>query len=150
MNNEISSVAIELEISASPKKVWNIMVNRVSEWWPKDFMGLSESATMTLELKAGGRLYEADPNGAELLWGNVLQFIPGDSIDIVGHVTPQFGGPSMTMYRMALSGDSASTRFQLTNWVVGNFADGQSDVVTEGWNYLFGALKAFCEAEQGD
>ena len=146
MNNNITSIAVEIEINAKRDHVWTCLTNKVSDWWPKDFMGTSDTSVMHFESFAGGRLYEIGPNGAQLLWGNVLMLVPSDTLEMVGHVSPAFGGPSVNFIRLPLTENGDRTTFRLLNTVLGNMSEGGTENVTQGWNYLYGTFKAFCEA----
>jgi hypothetical protein len=78
------------------------------------------------------------------LESSVVVIVPGSHIDMVGPVTPAFGGPNLNFIRMSIEAAGETTKFRLTNSILGHF-DGH-DRVTMGWNYLFGSLKAYCEA----
>lgn len=147
MNCTTNEIVVEVDIEQAKSIVWEKMLNNFSDWWPRDFMCLGESAELHFEPVAGGRLYETTPEGGCLLWGQVLMIIPGESLDLAGSVTSAFGGPNITMNKMSLEslGDKR-TRFRLTNAVMGNFSDEGKANVKSGWEYLLGALKAYCEA----
>ncbi len=146
MNPEIKTIAIEIDINAPKERVWACLTKSVSDWWPKDFMGFGETSTMHFEFHAGGRLYETTPEGGELLWSQVLMITPGESLEMAGHVSPSFGGPSINYLKLALEG-AETTKLRLTNTVMGTMDACGAEQVTEGWNYLYGAFKTFCEAQ---
>jgi uncharacterized protein YndB with AHSA1/START domain len=142
MTPSIQEIVIELDILAPHAQVWEKMLNELPSWWPADFVGLS-GGKMYFEPNAGGRLYEENDEGGHLLWSTVAMIVPGSHIDLVGPVTPAFGGPNLNFIRMSIEAAGETTKFRLTNSILGHF-DGH-DRVTMGWNYLFGSLKSYCE-----
>ena len=142
MNPDNPPFSLELEIDTTPEKVFDAMLNHLTSWWPKDFVGL-EGSEMVFEPFAGGRLFERHSDGSSLLWSHVVMVKQGEYIDLAGPVTPAFGGPSLNFVRMAVSREGGKTLFRLTNTVFGVSGDPAS--VESGWAYLFGSLKEYCE-----
>jgi hypothetical protein len=146
MTNEINQFMLELDVNCPKDKAWDIMLNHMSDWWPKDFLCLEGSPEIKFEPWAGGRLYEETEAGAHILWAHVVMIQPGSFIETVGAITPTFGGPSMNYCRMALEeGEGGTTKFKLTNTVMGYSKPEGKPRIEMGWNYLFGAFKAYCE-----
>jgi uncharacterized protein YndB with AHSA1/START domain len=146
MNSEIHEIVVEIGIDCPRENVWKIMIDRLSDWWPGDFLCLPGAKKIQFEPVAGGRLFETTPEGGHLLWANVLIIAPGEAIEMAGHVTPTFGGPSVTQWRMGLTdGENGATKFRLSNSVIGHFSPESQAEVKGGLEYLTGALKAFCE-----
>lgn len=148
MEKMIHEIIVEIEINRSKEVVWEAMLNEVSAWWPKDFLCLPGDSEIKFEPWAGGRLFEEKPDGSCLLWGNVLMIVPGESIELSGFVSPTYGGPSLNFIKTSIeSGESGNTLFRLSNTVLGRFtAEGESEI-DAGWKYLYGSLKAYCEAK---
>ena len=145
MNATINELVVELSIDAPVDHVWTKMTDEISDWWPRDFLA-STAEKIQLENHVGGRLYEESADGGGILWGTVARIVPGSTIEFIGHMTPQFGGPSMTMIRMTVEADGDSkTKFTMVDAVVGAFAEDTKESMTQGWDYLWGALKAYCE-----
>lgn len=145
MNVTIRQIAIEIEINAPVAKVWDTVLNRMSEWWPGDFLCHAGSKEIKMEPFVGGRIYEESADGKSLLWGTVVNINPNSTLEFIGHSTPQFGGPSISMGRFELSESGSATTLQFSNSIMGNTSDEGEQMVTEGWNYLLGALKEFSE-----
>ncbi len=149
MQSEITDIVVEIDIDCPKDQVWTMMLGQVSDWWPRDFLCFKESPFMSFEAHVGGRLYEETPNGTQILWGNVVMIVPGDIIDIVGYMTKQYGGPAVTMWRMGLKeGENGVTKFKLSNSMIGPKDDENKQNLTEGWEYLFGKFKEYCEANK--
>lgn len=146
MNVTIQQVAIEIQINAPVAKVWDTVFNRISDWWPGDFLCHEGSKQIKMEQFVGGRIYEESPDGKSLLWGTVVNINPNKTLEFIGHSTPQFGGPTINMGRYELiEGENGMTSLQFTSSAMGNFPDEAKEMVTQGWNYLLGSLKDFAE-----
>jgi uncharacterized protein YndB with AHSA1/START domain len=138
MNPIIKQIVVEVPINAPKERVWDALVKELPDWWPKDFMGLPNSEKMKWEPWPGGRLFEETADGHGLLWGQVLSIMPGASLEMMGAVSPTWGGPSINMNRMEVQdAGSGTTLFRLTNSVLGNLSEEGEQNVTEGWKYLF-------------
>lgn len=145
MNPVINELVVELWIEAPVDRVWTKMTAEMSEWWPRDFL-CTKAEKIQLELWPGGRLFEETPDGGGIMWGTVYRIDPGSTLEFIGHMTPQFGGPSITMVRMTVEADGDSaTKFTMVDSVLGAFAEDTKESLDEGWAYLWGALKAYCE-----
>lgn len=143
MNPQIAELAMELTINAPAGKVWSAMTDPSCAWWPDDFKALPRGV-MSFTPIAGGSLLETNEEGGSTLWGTVVMVDPGKSIDLAGPVTPAFGGPNLNFVRMAIEDRGEVTLFRLTNTIFGNVGD--TSQINTGWEYLFGGLKAYCEA----
>lgn len=147
MNSTIKQIAIEIQINAPLAKVWDILLNRTSDWWPKDFLCHEGSKALKMEPFVGGRIYEETSDGKSLLWGTLVNIHPNKTLEFIGHSTPQFGGPSLNMGRYEISqADESTTTLQFTNAILGNCSDEGEQMVTEGWNYLLNAFKSYAES----
>jgi DNA-binding transcriptional ArsR family regulator len=143
----ILNVALEIPIAASRDKVWRTMIDEVHQWWPRDFHASTRPSRMHFDARLGGRLYEQDAEGGGVVWYTVIALSPGHSIDLAGHLTTMFGGPSQTLLRLALRDQGARTVLELSDSVVGNIGDRTAASLEEGWRALFDTgLKAFVES----
>ena len=75
---ELRGAQYELSISidAPRQRVWRALTDQLGSWWLPDFHMLGEDSIVSLELQAGGRLYEQNGD-QELLWYTVLAVAPG-------------------------------------------------------------------------
>lgn len=143
----IRQIVVELSLRAPVETAWKLMVEHLPDWWPADFLCFPEAERIRFEPWAGGRLWEEAPDGRQILWANVLMILPGRAIEFVGYMTPTYGGPSLSMYRLEVTdaGDG-TTRFRLTDSVLGLIDEEHQASLNEGWTYLFGKLKEYVEA----
>lgn len=137
---------LQVPIEASRERVWRGLTDQLNSWWLPDFHMLGADSTVTLELRAGGRLYEQQGD-RELLWYTVLSVSPEESLNLVGYCTPEFGGPLTTMLSFRLHEEGNSTLLKVTDALYGHVKDGQDTSLESGWTTLFNdGLKAFLEA----
>lgn len=140
-------VLVRFTIAAPPDRVWRTMFDQPANWWPKDFNALSGSR-MQFEERLGGRLCETTGAGGGLVWYTVMALEPGRSVDLVGHLTAKFGGPTTSLLRLELEPHGAGgTTFTLTDALHGRVGPGMAANVEAGWRALFEAgLGAYAEA----
>lgn len=149
MSEELTVRKLELEISinAPAERVWKALVEEPTRWWRADFYTAPEPRRFTIEPWAGGRMFESGAGGVEVLWGNIASIVPGRRLDVVGHLTPSYGGPATTMFRIALQETEGRTILRLSDCVHGRVDDKLVNALDEGWRALLGeTLKNYVES----
>lgn len=144
------ALAIERHINATPGKVWDIMTNRIGEWWcPKPW----RAEFSQLERRAGGAssctMYgpdgEVHPHpGTVLAWDEGRRFSFTDAI--VGALMP--AGPFMIgIWEIAAEG--AGTRYTATcrHWTEEDCKRHEEMGFTDGWGACADQLVELCEAK---
>ncbi len=145
----VLTLELEIPIDASREKVWRMLTEEVHQWWPRDFYATSNPKSIRFETKLGGRLYEESVDGGGVTWYTVIAVTPGVSVDLAGHLTTAFGGPSQTLLRLALREEGDRTVLELSDAVVGNVGDRTAATLEEGWRALFETgLKQFVEGNR--
>ena len=143
----IANVHLEISITASAERVWRALTTQVALWWPKEFYASNRPQHMRLDARLGGQLTEEDSNGGGVLWYTVYGLSVGQSIDMVGQLSPAFGGPAQSYLRLELREHEHHTVLVLTDAVVGNVGERTRESVTSGWDVVFGqAFKKFVES----
>lgn len=138
---------LEVAIDATVDAVWEALVEETDAWWLPDFHMVGEGSVVTLEARAGGLLLEAQPDGGSLLWYTVVMCRPGQSLHLVGHIAPAWGGPATSMLELALSERDGQTLFTLRDALFGQVTPKHADTQREGWIELFTkGLKRHVEA----
>lgn len=78
---------LEFTVACSPEHAFRMWAERTTLWWPR---GHSVSAdprlTITFEPRAGGRVYERTPEGAEHDWGEVIAWDPPRRLAYLWHL----------------------------------------------------------------
>ncbi len=145
----IMRVELSIPIEAPIERVWRGLTEQVDLWWPRDFFASRDPLRMRFDANLGGCLYEEGPNGGGVIWYTVIAITPGRSVDLAGHLTAAFGGPSQTILRLALSEQGEHTVLDLTDSVLGNVGERTAATNEEGWRALFETgFKSFVESNR--
>ena len=136
---------LSILINATARRVWKGLTGQLSSWWLPDFHMLGPDSLVTLEPRAGGRLFEQNGT-SELLWYTVLAISQEESLDLAGYCTADFGGPSTTMLSIRLTTEKSGTRLTIRDSLFGHVTDGHAKSLRSGWTQLFNdGLKDFVE-----
>lgn len=146
MSHEISVTRF---IAASPEKVWDVMANRIEQWWcPKPWRAEFE----TLERKAGGvstcTMYgpngEVHPHpGLVLAWDEGRRFAFTDAI--VGDLEP--AGPFMIgIWEIAAEGQGTRYTARARHWDEEARKRHEDMGFAEGWGACADQLAVLAEA----
>ncbi len=139
-------VALDVNISAPRKRVWKALTKEMSQWWRRDFFVNPKAKGFLMEPKVGGRVFEDWGDGAGVLWFTVVAIDPQNSIDLVGYLTPAFGGPATSMVRFALEDTASGVVVKVTDSTMGKETPGCEASKQDGWRQLVAeGLKPFVE-----
>ncbi|MEZ5102100.1 MAG: SRPBCC domain-containing protein [Thermoleophilia bacterium] len=69
-------LVVEFEVRATPAVAFATWTERIGAWWPRSHTLSREPAAITFEPRAGGRIVERGPDGAEHPWGEVIAWEP--------------------------------------------------------------------------
>jgi hypothetical protein len=85
------------------------------------------------------------------MWFSVIGINPPTSLILLGHLTPTFGGPAMTMLEFALQSVGDTIVLHVKETVSGRAEQGTETTLRDGWIAIFdGGLRAYVEAQQGN
>ena len=144
----IVRVAVDVPIAAPPERVWQALVDETSSWWPRDFYANPESRRFVIEAKVGGRMYEELPNDGGHLWATVIGLDRGRLLELQGHLTPAFGGPAVTIFRLELAPYGKATMLKISDAVFGRVDERTAASLETGWRRLFdGGLRLYVDAQ---
>jgi uncharacterized protein YndB with AHSA1/START domain len=142
----IGHIELEVRIRAQPQRVWKALVDETSRWWHKDFYTSQEAKGFVIEAKLGGRMYEDWGNGAGQIWYTVTGVEPPRSLSLLGHLTPAFGGPAISMLQLNLKDEGGRTVLHLADTIAGKVNEDKPEFIREGWKTLFeDCLKTYVE-----
>ncbi len=89
--------------------------------------------------------YFGRENGGSM-WYNVLNINPKNSIQFVGNLAPEFGGPATTFLKLSLKEDGDNTILTVTDTLFGALQSGTDTQLEQGWKLLFEeGLKTYLE-----
>lgn len=143
-------LSITRHITASPEKVWDIMTNRIEEWWcPKpwraEFDGLERHAGGASNCTMYGPGGEVHPHpGMVLAWDEGRRFAFTDAV--ADDLMP--AGPFMIGI-WEISAEGAGTRYTATarHWTEEACKNHADMGFTVGWSACADQLAGLCEAE---
>ena len=146
----MNELSITRFIAAPPAKVWNVMTNRIEEWWcPKPW----RAEFRPLERRAGGfstcTMYgpngEVHPNpGMVIAWDEGYRFAFTDAI--VGDLEP--AGPFMIgIWSVEPEGAGSRYTARARHWTEVASKQHAEMGFEQGWGACADQLKALCEGE---
>ena len=141
-------LSVSCYIDAPPEKVWDVLVNRMEEWWcPKPWRVSIDQH----DRHAGGRCAmtmhgpqgETIPNeGIFLAWEEGRRIVTTDAI------TSDFqpAGPFMIgFWEIEPEGDGTRYTGRARHWTAEAMKQHEEMGFTDGWNAVAQQLKALCE-----
>ena len=139
------NIALKITIDADRDRVWQALVEEIGVWWRKEFH-VYENSRLILEARPGGRLYEDVGGGAGGLWFTVMNILPPTTLELCGHLAPQWGGPATSIVRLTLEEQAGKTVLHVTDALFGCLRENAEQQIGDGWQMLFGdGLKAHVE-----
>ena len=148
------NLAIDLEIEASPLRVFNAITHGVAIWWGRDYFESPEDAVdIVLEPRLGGKFFERwslDPKSHDgALLGTVVAFKHAKLLRLRG----TFGmGDTLIQglveYELFASGHG--TKLNFNHQAFGQISDETKERSSTSWNDLLGRLKLYLEEGLND
>ena len=138
-------IEFEVPIAAARATVWECMIDRIADWWRKDFY-VHPEATIVLEKKVGGLMYEDTGDGHGFVWYVVHGLEKEKSLYLIGHMRPPYGGPTTSMLIITLEdAPNGTTLLKLSDCEMGRVSEKHTKSLDEGWRLLFSGLKTLAE-----
>lgn len=138
-NAQVGQFELEVELATTPERAWTALTAEIDQWWLPDFRATGPKSTVSLDLRPGGALLEVSPEGTQLVWYTVQMVQPGAALYLVGHTAADWGGPSISILKLALTARGEGTLLTISDAVVGRVNADQLAVISSGWQALFGA-----------
>jgi uncharacterized protein YndB with AHSA1/START domain len=131
----------EITVDLPVEDEFRLYTEGLAPWWPFDThsIGEHEVATVVLEPRLGGRLYERTKAGEERDWGSVVVWEPPHRLVHTWHLSrPEV---SAQQVEVRFESDGTATRVELvhTGWEkLGEGAAESFGSYDTGWNYVLG------------
>jgi len=78
---------LEFTVACDPARAFSLWAEETTRWWPHGHSVSAEPGlTVTIEPRAGGRIYERTPAGVEHDWGEVLDWEPPRRLRYLWHL----------------------------------------------------------------
>ena len=128
----------EVPLKKNSKVAWEALTSRINDWWMADFRVLGEDSVVTLTPEPGGGIVESNKAGDALEWYRVQMCSKGKSLYLVGYLAADWGGPTISMLKLEISSDGATSILKVSDALLGNVSDQAAKNAKEGWFLLFG------------
>lgn len=112
----IEPLVVEFDVDASVAHAFDVWTRKCVTWWPTSHTLSGDPSAITFEPLAGGRIVETGPDGAEHLWGEVLDWEPPGRLRFRWHLF--FDRSEATEVEITFSprGDGTVVRLEQTGW----------------------------------
>lgn len=127
----------EVPIKQSSTKVWALMTDEIDSWWMNDFRALGEESIMSLDPQIGGLLVEKNQSGESLEWYRVQMCQPQKALYLNGYLAPDWGGPTLSMLKLALEPGDDACLLKVSDALMGNVTDASMKSAQSGWEMMF-------------
>ena len=116
--DDTSPIEHELEVAVSRTRAWDAYVHGLSEWWHPGWTATGSGLDrIEVEQRDGLRIVEHGRDGREVVWGEVIETIPGERF---GHT-----------FRLTHEGDATT--------VLAGLSEHFDPENPDQWSYLNGA-----------
>lgn len=142
----IAPVRKTVFVACSPVEAFDVFVDWIDSWWPKDSHSIAAShtpddkPTVIFECQAGGRIYEVGNDGTSHQWGRVREVERGRKLVFSWHVGRPEEEASEVEISFSDAGDKG-TRVELEhrNWeIFGDTAHAVRNEYDGGWQFVLG------------
>lgn len=146
--NSAHELSVERHIAASPDTVWNVMTERMAEWWcPKPWT----TEIVEMDRRPGGRsaMIMHGPEGEQHPQeGIYLAYEPGKRFAFTDALTADLmpSGPFMVgIFAIEADGDGTRYSAKSRHWTREAMEQHREMGFEEGWGAVADQLKALCE-----
>jgi uncharacterized protein YndB with AHSA1/START domain len=135
----IEPIRLSFDLDCPADHAFEVWTARIGTWWPADHTASGDAATfVVLEGRAGGRIFERTPSGAELAWGEVTIWEPPSRLGYLWHLRRDRADATEVEIRF-VARDDATTRVEIEHrgWErLGEGGEEQRDRNRGGWATL--------------
>ena len=107
----------EFTVACAAEHAWTVWAERTSLWWPATHSVSGAPEAVTIEPRAGGRMYERAPGGEEHEWGRVIAWEPPRRLVYSWHLRQDAADATEVEITFAAVRDSGTTvRIEHRGW----------------------------------
>ena len=145
----IEPLLVELELNCSAAHAYATWTERFGQWWPPGHTTSDDpDATVHLEPRLGGRIFERTADGREIDWGEVTEWDPPRRLGYLWHIRRERSQATDVLVRFEDAGGGTSRiRIEHTGWErLGADGPDWRDANRGGWGGLLPHFRAAAEA----
>lgn len=149
----IAPIRKSIDVPCDPATAFDLLVGQTSAWWPLDRNSVSAMSgraarAVTIEARAGGRVYETGADGETIEWGSVRVFEPPRRLVLAWHIMTPQAQASEVEFRLRARDGGTTVELEHRDWDrLAEDAQASRDSYDEGWVGVFEV--AFCDACAG-
>lgn len=138
-----TDVRREVTVAGPPERAFDLFTNQMAAWWPPEHhLTGSPVVAMTVEPRAGGRMFDSCEDGSESVWGQVTEWDPPRRLCFAWMITAAWqletDVDKASRVSVTFEADGENTRVTLVHnefWRLGDGGQGMADAVgaAEGW-----------------
>lgn len=145
----IEPLIVELDLTCSAQHAFTTWTERFGQWWPAGHTTSGDpGATVHLEPRLGGRIFERASDGREIDWGEVTTWDPPLALGYLWHIRRTRDAATDVLVRFEDVTDGSKVRIEHAGW--DRLADGAAwrDANLGGWSGLLPHFQS--AAQQGE
>lgn len=127
----------DVSIKRPASELWKLMTDKINNWWMNDFRVLGENSVVSLNAETGGLLVERNENGESLEWYRVQMCQPEKALYLNGYLAPDWGGPTMSMLKLAIEPQNEACILTVSDALMGNVSEASAKSAESGWEKMF-------------
>lgn len=147
----IEPIVKEVMVPVTPDVAFRRFTDELDAWWPRSTHSVSEEtcASVHMEAREGGRLYEVDAQGREHVWGVVTSWKIDEQVGFTWHPgrEPETA-QEVTVSFCPVDGGTA-VRLEHRGWErLGDAAQEVRDAYVDGWTWVLSLYSGSLETAQ--
>lgn len=147
---DLDPLLVDLELRCSAAHAFATWTERFGLWWPPGHTASGDpGATVHLEPRLGGRIFERTNDGREIDWGEVTDWEPPHRLGYLWHIRRSRGAATDVLVHFEdIDKGGSRIRIEHTGWErLGDQGASWRDANHGGWAGLLPHFKAATEQE---
>jgi hypothetical protein len=149
----IEPLLVDLELACSAEHAFATWTERFGLWWPPGHTASGDrDATVHLERRVGGRIFERTTDGREIEWGEVTRWEPPHLLGYLWHIRRTRDAATDVLVHFEDAGaEHCRIRINHTGWErLGDEGGSWRDANRGGWAGLLPHFKEAAERGEGE
>ena len=115
---KVAPIRKSIVVRRKPEEAFSIFTERLSSWWPHKTHSLSKggAASVVMEPKVGGKLYEVSDAGERHEWGTIVSWNPPRGFVTTWHPGMDPNNPTEVEFRFTAVPEGTRVDLEHRNW----------------------------------